>query len=148
MYCMMGWMLPLVSDRQAMHESPWNIDNRFYCMDGDLNNKPTAMQSRLVTRSQCWTIVWIRLTVIDVFMALIVISAVNNIGTPNDPVPIYTVVQHCLLATDHNRIAVGLSSLSLYPCSKINNNRLNYSTKYTVLGITICIWVQYNNLGM
>ena len=49
------------------------------------------------------------------FLGLIVIVAVNIIGVLNDPVPIYTVVQHWLLATDHHDIAVGLL-LGLRPC--------------------------------
>ena len=32
---------------------------QFHCIDGDSNDKPTAMQSCLVARSQCWTTVWI-----------------------------------------------------------------------------------------
>ena len=45
------------------------------------------------------------------------VSVVNIIGVLSDPVPIYTAVQHWLLATNHDRIATGLS-LSLHPCSK------------------------------
>ena len=50
---------------------------------------------------------------------MIVIGAANIIAVLSDTVPSYTVVQHWLLATDHDHIAVGLS-LSLHPCSKIN----------------------------
>ena len=53
------------------------------------------------------------------FSGLIVTSAVNIIRIPSNLVPIYTVVQRWLLATDHNRIGAGLS-LSLHPCSKID----------------------------
>ena len=34
--------------------------NCLYCMDGDSNDKPTAIQSRSVARSQCWTTLSIR----------------------------------------------------------------------------------------
>ena len=50
------------------------------------------------------------------FWGLIVISAVNIIGVLSDPVPIYTVVQHWILAIDCDCIAIGFS-LSLHPCS-------------------------------
>ena len=56
-----GVGVSLVSDRQAMHGSPHiNIDNQFLQIiqtDGDSNDKPTAMRSRSMARSQCWTIV-------------------------------------------------------------------------------------------
>ena len=52
------------------------------------------------------------------FSGMIVIGTVNIIGILSDPVPIFTGVQHWLLATNRDRIAVGLS-LSLYPCIKL-----------------------------
>ena len=57
------------------------------------------------------------------FSGLIVVNA-NIFGTLSDPAPINTVVQHWLLATNHDRIDVGLL-LSLHLYSKIVN-LLNY----------------------
>ena len=67
---------------------------------------------------QGWTRV--RIPAQALVSGFIVIDAVNILGIIGDPVPIYqyTVVQHWLLTTDYNHIAVG-SSLSLHPCSKI-----------------------------
>ena len=49
------------------------------------------------------------------FSGLIVIGTINITGALSDLVPSYTVVQHWLLATDHDCIAVGLSlSLSIH----------------------------------
>ena len=54
------------------------------------------------------------------FSGLIVIGTVLLAsGVLSDPVLFDTVVQHWLLATNHDCIAVGLS-LSLHPCSKID----------------------------
>ena len=55
------------------------------------------------------------------FLGLIVIGTVNIIGALSNLVPFYIVVQHWLLATDCNCIAVGLS-LGLHPFSKIGNS--------------------------
>ena len=56
-------------------------------------------------------------------LGLIVIDTVNIIGALSDLVPIYAVVQHYLLTTGCDCIAVGLS-LSLHPCSTLDMNML------------------------
>ena len=65
-----------------------------------------------------WGWIWVGIPQQAFFSGLTVIGAVNIIGAINDLVPIYTVVQHWLLATNRDCIAVGLS-LSLHPCSEI-----------------------------
>ena len=57
------------------------------------------------------------------FSGLIVIGTDNIIGAQSNLAPIYPVVQHWLLATDSDHIAIGLS-LSLHPCSKIDYHLL------------------------
>ena len=49
-------------------------------------------------------------------------------GALSDPLPVYTVVEHCLLATDGDRITVGLS-LSLHPGAKLTVICTNKSLK-------------------
>ena len=51
-------------------------------------------------------------------IAIIVIGAVNIIGIISDLVPNYTVVQHWVLSTDRDLIAVGML-LSFDSCSEI-----------------------------
>ena len=68
----------------------------------------------------------------SLFSGLIVISTVNIIGIVSDLVPIYTVVEHWLLANDHDCIAVGFS-LSLHPCGKFRTFR--FPTKRVVLSL-------------
>ena len=62
------------------------------------------------------------------FSGLIVIGTVNIIGVLSDPVSIYTVVQHWRLATDCDRIAVGLPLVSIH-AYKVHINM--YSSQYT-----------------
>ena len=54
------------------------------------------------------------------FSGLTVIGAVNIIGALSNPFPIYTVVQHWLLATNCDCNAIGLL-LSRHSCTKIDN---------------------------
>ena len=50
-----GVGVPLVLDRQVMHASPQiNIFLEIVQTGGDSSDKPTAMQSRSMARSQCW----------------------------------------------------------------------------------------------
>ena len=51
-------VLPLVSDPQGMRVSTKHLHKQYYYMDGDLNDKPTAMRSRSMARSQSWTTVY------------------------------------------------------------------------------------------
>ena len=50
---------------------------------------------------------------------ILIIGAVNIVGILSDLFPIYSVVQHWLLARDCDRVAFGLL-LSLHRCSKID----------------------------
>ena len=126
---------------EAIHESPQIvIDNQFLQIiqtGGDSNNRPTAMCSRSMARSQCWTTVSKRT---GSFSAPDVNSTGNNqptSGALSDPVLFDTVAQHWLLAIDCDRIAVGLSFESPPACTFCKNLIININLWRLVYRLTI-----------